>query len=190
MCEHFCSSFAFFSVLSQTPPRLCLPLLNSTLCVHKPPPHLLSSPTSSLSSAPTFSPPLPFLPLLTRASLPHFISFHHPSEQKCMEEIPQAWLSITRSLNVRTRSLLLQKAHHTLMPHNADLRTRCSGNVAECVVINCAEIYDLHKVLSMLFYVCSLAEVYKWLCSFWIAWCPWALSLWLLRVPWWPNVLN
>ncbi len=149
-------------------------------------PHLLSSPTSSLSSAPTFSPPLPFLPLT-----PHyFISFHHPFEQKCMEEIPQALLSITMSLNVRTRSLLLQKVHHTLMPHNADLSTRCSGNVAECVVINCAEIYGLHKVLSMPFYVRSLAEVYKCLCSFWMARCPWALSLWLLRVPWWSNVLN
>jgi len=74
-----------------------------------------------------------------------------------MVKTPQALLSITMSLNVRTRSLLLQKAHHTSMPHNADLHTRCSGNVAECVVINCAEIYGLHKVLSMPFYVRSLA---------------------------------
>ncbi len=183
MCEYFCSSFAFFSVLCQTPPRLCLPLLNSPLCVHKP-----SSPIFFHLQRPLFLQPLHSL-LHCRSPL-YFISFHHPFEQKCMEEIPQALLSITMSLNVRTRSLLLQKADHTLMPHNADLRTRCSGNVAECVVINCAEIYGLHKVLSMPFYVRSLAEVYKCLCSFWMAWCPWALSLWLLRVPWWSNVLN
>lgn len=162
MCEYFGSSLAFFSILSQTPPRLCLPLFNSSLCVYKIPPSSFIS-SSSLSSAPSFSPPpLPFLPL---APL-YFISFHHPSEQKCMARIPRALLSITMSLNVRTRSLLLQKAHHTLMPHNADLHTRCSGNVAECVVINCAEIYGLHKVLSMPFYVRSLAGVHKCLCSF------------------------
>ncbi len=120
-------------------------------------PHLLSSPTSSLSSY--------VLPFLSLTPL-YFISFHHPYEQKCMEEKHRTLLSIKMSLNVRTRSLLLQKACHTLVPHNADLRTRCSGNIAEYVVINCAEIYGLHKVLSMPFYVRSLAEMYKCLCSF------------------------
>lgn len=117
---------------------------------------------SSLPSTPPFSPPLPFVFL---APL-YFISFHHPSEQNCIAKIPRALLSITMSLNVRTRSLLLQKAHHTPMPHNADLHSRCSGNVAECVVINCAEIDGLHKVLSMPFYVRSLPGCTSALCAF------------------------
>lgn len=55
---------------------------------------------SSLPSTPPFSPPLPFVSL---APL-YFISFHHPSEQNCIAKIPRALLSITMSLNVRTRT--------------------------------------------------------------------------------------
>lgn len=162
MCEYFYSSFPFFSILSQSPPRSHLPLLNSSLLA-EPPPRLLSSPTVSSSSSPfAFSPP----PLLLSFALFHFISFHQPAEQKRNSEVPRAVLSITTSLNVRTRSLLLLKAHRILTPRNAVFRTRCSGNVAECVVINCAEIYGLHKVLLMPVYVRSLAGPDRSSCSF------------------------
>ncbi len=86
----------------------------------------------------------------------YFISFHHPFEQKCMEEIPQALIVNHYESQCLEQDHSCSKKQITRWwPHNADLRTRCSGNVAECVVINCAEIYGLHKVLSMPF-MCAL----------------------------------
>lgn len=132
MCEYFCSCFAFFSTLSQSPPRSHLPLFNSPVCLQNPLPS-----SSFISQRLVFIQPLRFLSSSATSSFRpfHFISFHQPAEQKRNAEESRAVLSNTMSRNVRTRSLLQPKAHCILTPRNAVFSTRCSGNVAECVLL-------------------------------------------------------